>query len=220
MKAIQMTEGLYQYNLKHSFTPLPILKRIEDETKSRPDAIMQISPDQGSFMAMMVQLIAAKTAIEIGCYTGYSAISIASGLAPDGILYSLDIDDKAIATSKKYTVEAGLNDKIRFIHGPAMNSLEAIKNQLPANSVDFAFIDADKENQISYYEALLDLLRPNGLIIADNVLWSGRVIDDHALASEKDTKAIVAFNQHVKSDKRVDATMLHISDGLYLIRKK
>jgi len=220
MKALKITEELYQYTVDNCFEPHPILKKIQNDTKDRPDAVMQIPADQGAFMAMLLKSMNAKVAIEIGCYTGYSTISIASSLPTGGMLYSLDINDEAIKTAKSYAEEAGLNEKINFMKGPALNSLETLVTELSPNSIDFAFIDADKGNQTNYYEVLLNLIKPNGIIIADNVLWYGRVVDPEALAKDNDTKAMIAFNQHVQSDSRVEATMLHISDGLYLIRKK
>lgn len=217
MKTINLDENAYQYVLEHTPTD-DILKQLIQETKARADHGMQISPDQGAFMKMLVKLMNVKNAIEIGCYTGYSAISIASGLPLGGKLISIDLNSETTSIAQKYIKMAQLEDKVDLRIGKAEDLLPVIKIENGYENFDFAFVDADKENLLNYYEHCLDLVRRGGLILIDNVLWSGKVLDLEDTSSS--TAAIRQFNDKVLSDNRVEKVMLHVADGLYLLRKK
>jgi caffeoyl-CoA O-methyltransferase len=218
MKTVPMFPELYDYVIGNCPLSHPILAKVEKETSQRKDRGMQISRDQGAFMSMLCKLMGAKTAVEVGCFTGYSAISIATGLAKDGKLYTLDINEETAKIARGYFAEAGLGHKIDLILGDAKASLANLRQKLGTSSVDVAFIDADKVSYPAYYEKILDLLRPNGLIVVDNVMWGGRVVD--ATDQSEDTVALRKFTEMVSRDERVSSMMLHISDGLLLIRKK
>lgn len=218
MKAIQLTETLYRYLEDHAMPLGEVFAELVAETKTIPHATMQISPSQGAFMHLLARLTQAKRALEVGCYTGYSALSVASALPADGILHTLDINRETSAVAQRYFAKAGLSERIQLHLGPASTSLANLLQRLGPNFFDMMFIDADKPGMIEYYEQGLTLVRPGGLILADNVLWSGLVVDpeDHS----EDTDAIRRFNAHVRSDPRVEGVMLPVADGLYLLRKK
>lgn len=218
MKTVPMTEAVYEYLCEHQ-TPLhPVLPELIAVTLQRPDAGMQIAPDQGVFMNQLVRLIGARRILEIGSFTGYSSICMGLGLPEGGEIISCDIDPETAAVARQYLKAAGLEKKAQIILGPAIDTMQKLLTNRGKNSFDLIFIDADKENYGSYYEIGLELLRPNGVILADNVLWSGRVIDptDNSPATE----AIRKFNALVRKDSRVEASMLSLADGLYMIRKK
>ncbi|MBP9707739.1 MAG: class I SAM-dependent methyltransferase [Oligoflexales bacterium] len=217
MKSIPLDENLYAYILSH-LKPNPLFDKVVEETKSRADAGMQISRDQADFMAMLINLCSAKLALEIGCFTGLSTLALAAALPKSGRLISIDIDSAAIKIAQNYAQEAGLADKIDFRNGAAVDVLTKLTLELGEQSVDFVFIDADKENLAHYYELTLGLLRPGGLMVVDNVLWSGRVLNSQDQSPS--TLAIRKFNHDRKSDPRVEIVMLHIADGLLLLRKK
>jgi len=176
---------------------------------------MQISVDQGNLLTMLVKAMRPKFAVEIGTFTGFSAISIARGLPENGSLLCCDISEKWTAIARTYWERAGLNDKIKLVLAPAIETLD----NLPEDTeIDFAFIDADKGNYKNYYDAVLSRLSDHGMIVIDNVLWSGRVIDESA--NDHDTHAIKDFNSYIRNDDRVTCTMLSIGDGVTLIQKK
>ncbi len=218
MKAIPLSDQLHAYIVDHSQTINPVLPKLAAETRTLPSAGMQIAPDQGAFMHVMAKLVGAKKIVEVGCFTGYSAICLAAALPDGGKLVTLDINPDTTAVAQRYFAAAGLQSKIELRLGPALESLAELEKEHGAGSFDLMFIDADKENQAAYYEWGLKLLRPGGLILADNVLWGGAVIDDSR--QDASTKAIRAFNDKVKGDERVDRMLLHISDGLFVIRKR
>tara|TARA_B100000700_G_C14944150_1_gene808300 strand:- start:490 stop:1182 length:693 start_codon:yes stop_codon:yes gene_type:complete len=176
---------------------------------------MQISPDQGNFLTMLVKVAAPKFAVEIGTFTGFSALAIAKGLPDNGMLLCCDISETWTDVAKRYWGQAGVSSKIDLILAPALETLEKLPS---GQQIDFAFIDADKGNYKNYYEAILSRLSDNGLIVVDNVLWSGRVVDENA--QDQDTIAIRDFNQYVKNDDRVNCVMLSIGDGVSIINKK
>lgn len=193
-------------------------KRLRDETGKLPMAGMQIAADQGAFLTLIVGAIGAKNAIEIGTFTGYSAISIARGLPSNGKLICCDVSEEWTSVARRYWKEAGVDKRIELKLAPALETLESLIGKGKEGTFDFAFIDADKTGYDAYYEACLKLLRPNGLIAIDNVLWSGAVIDDKA--NDADTVALRALNIKISTDARVDAALLTIGDGVTLIRKK
>lgn len=218
MRTTPMTEKLYEYVMKHTDYAHPVLPKVEKETMKRADRNMQISRDQGKLMNMLIKLMGAKRAIEVGCFTGYSAISVASALPKDGLLISLDIDPEVAKIAQGFFVEAGVHDRVQLRVGSASQSFPKLMEEFGAESFDFAFIDADKEGYPDYYEACLRLIRPGGLIVIDNVIWGGAVID--YTDQSQSTQAIRRINEIVERDERVERVMLHISDGLLLCRKK
>lgn len=218
MKAIPLTDELHSYIVAHGQQIHQILPQLATETKTLPGAGMQIAPDQGMFMHLMAKLVGSKRIVEVGCYTGYSAICLGAALPPGGKLYTLDVNPDTTAVATRYFAAAGLADKIELKLGPGLDTLAALAKEHGPGSFDLMFIDADKENQLAYYEWGLKLLRQGGLILADNVLWGGSVIDPKN--QEASTKAIRAFNDFVAKDERVDRMLLHISDGLFLARKR
>lgn len=209
---------LYEYLLSVSVREPEILAKLRQETAKLPGNVMQISPDQGQFMALLVQLIGAKKTIEVGVYTGYSSLAVALALPPDGKIIACDIDEKSAAIARKYWQAAGVSNKIDLRLAPALDTLDKLIEEGQTNSFDFAFIDADKRNYSNYYKRCLQLIRPYGAIAIDNVLWSGSVADPEA--TDKRTIAIRKFNLRLHQDKRVKISMLPVADGLTLAMKQ
>ncbi len=215
-RTIGLDDDLHRYLLDVSLRDTPLLARLRAETAALGDsARMQISPEQGQFMGLLVGLTGARRIVEVGTFTGYSALCMASALPPDGRLIACDISEQWTSIARRYWTEAGIADRIDLHLGPAMDTLESLQAG-EAGRVDLAFIDADKSNYLGYYEALLRLVRPGGLIMVDNVLWGGSVLETDA--TDPDTRAIQAFNRFVHDDQRVDISLLPIGDGLSLIR--
>src|SRR3954447_3056975 len=215
-KSFFLTPEAADYLVGHGTPPDDVQRDLIAETaKLGGVSGMQISPEQGAFMTMLTRLVGAARAIEIGTFTGYSALCIARGLGDGGRLTCCDVSEEWTAIGRKAWTAAGIGDRIGLRIAPALDTLAA----LPANDVfDLAFIDADKPNYLNYYEALLPRMRTNGAILVDNVLWDGRVVQ--ADADDENTIAIRAFNDRVANDERVDAVMLPIADGLTLCRKR
>jgi predicted O-methyltransferase YrrM len=195
-----------------------VARRLREETAANHDAGMQISPDQGQFLALLIHLIDARKTLEIGVFTGYSSLAVALALPDDGRIIACDVSEEWTAVAKRYWREAGVEHKIDLRLRPALQTLDDLIALGQAGSFDFAFIDADKENYSHYYERCLALIRPGGLIAVDNVLWSGQVMDDSF--NDADTRAIRAFNEQMNTDQRVWLSMLPIRDGLTLACKK
>lgn len=217
-RTITMTDALYDYLLQVSLREPPVLRRLRAVTSRRPHAGMQISPEQGQFMALLVGLIGARRCIEVGTFTGYSSISVALALPPRGRIICCDVSEDYTSIARKFWREAGVDKKIELRLAPAKQTLDDLLRKGQAGKFDFAFIDADKENYGAYYERVLKLLRPGGLVAIDNVLWGGSVLDPKD--QSVDTKAIRAFNKKLKSDKRVSLSLVPIGDGLTLARKR
>jgi caffeoyl-CoA O-methyltransferase len=217
-RTIAVTDALYDYLLQVSLREPPVLRRLREFTRRRPHANMQISPEQGQFMALLVEMIGAKRAIEVGTFTGYSSISVALALPPRGRLICCDVSEDYTTIARRFWREAGVEHKIELRLAPAKKTLDGLLKAGQAGKFDFAFIDADKENYGAYYERALKLLRPGGVIAVDNVLWGGSVIDPADQSA--DTKAIRAFNRKVRKDKRVSISLVPIGDGLMLARKR
>jgi O-methyltransferase len=196
----------------------PLQKRLRAETAKLPMSMMQIGPDQGALLALLVRLIGAKHTLEIGTFTGYSALTVAQALPEGGKVIACDISEEWTAVARRYWREAGLDDRIELRLGPAAETLKALLQAGGAGSFDFAFIDADKSGYDTYYELCLQLIRPNGLIAIDNVLWSGAVLDPKK--SDADTVALRALNLKIRDDARVDSALLTVGDGLMLARKR
>ena len=217
-KSINLTDNLYQYLLDASLREPELLKSLREETAKLPSANMQIAPEQGQFMALLVQLMGAKKTIEVGVYTGYSALAVALALPHDGQILACDISEEYTAVARRYWQHAKISNKIDLHLAPATETLKQCIDEGKESTFDFAFIDADKENYAKYFDLCFELLRPGGLIAIDNVLWNGVVIDQQN--QDADTCAIRAFNQQLLSDDRVDISMVPIADGLTLARKR
>ena len=216
-KTLNLTPDLYQYLLQHSLHETEILKQLRAETAKLPMSSMQISPEQGQFMALLVTLLNAKKTIDIGTFTGYSALVVALALPVDGKVIACDMNDDTTDIAKRFWQQAGVENKINLYLAPARDTLQALLDQGEAGTFDFVFIDADKENYVNYYELSLQLLRTGGLIAVDNVLWGGSVVDEQI--TDASTQAIRAINKIIHADKRVMMCMLPIGDGLTLARK-
>lgn len=215
-KFLSLTADVYHYLLAHCSPRPPVLEELARETEALgPIAIMQIAPEQGAFMTMLVRLMGARRAVEVGTFTGYSSLCIAMGLPPDGHLLSCDVSEEWTSIARRYWQKAGVADRVELRLGPALDTLRA----LPREPVfDFAFIDADKANYLAYYEEILARTRANGVILFDNVLWMGTVADPAVQSEEVD--ALRALNDFLCTDERVEVVMLPVADGLTLARKK
>ncbi len=194
------------------------LRALREETAAHPRAGMQIAPEQGQFMALLAELIGARRAVEIGTFTGYSAMWVSNAMGPQGRLVALDVDKDFTAIARRHWENAGIADRIDLRLAPAADSLKAMVAAGESGSYDFAFIDADKSNYDTYYEHALRLLRAGGLIAIDNVLWNGAVINDSDQTA--DTVALRALNKKIVTDERVTANLVPIGDGLTLARKR
>jgi len=217
-RSIELTDPIYDYLLANSLREPEILRRLREETARMRGAGMQISPDQGQFMALLVQLMGATRCIEVGTFTGYSSLAVALALPAEGRIIACDVNEETTTVARRYWQEAGVADRIDLRLAPATETLDALIAEGGAESFDFVFIDADKSNYDAYYEAALTLLRPGGLILVDNVLWGGAVID--STSDDMDTQAIRALNAKVVSDQRVSCSMLPVGDGLMLAFKQ
>ena len=211
-------DELYDYILANSLRDRPELKALRDETALMPMAGMQISPDQGQFMALLVKAMGARKVIEVGTFTGYSALVVAGALPADGKLVACDVSEEYTSVGHPHWKKAGLALKIDLRLGPAVETLDAMIAAGESGQYDMAFIDADKENYGLYYESCLALLRPGGLILVDNVLWGGRVADP--AEQDESTQAIRALTKKMHADERIDFSMLPVGDGLSLAVKR
>ena len=216
--ALGLDEQVYEYLLNVSLREADVLRRLREETAAMPLAIMQIAPEQGQFMALLVELTGAVRCIEVGVFTGYSSLAVALALPPEGHITACDISEEFTAVARRYWAEAGVDHKIDLRLAPALETLDALIAEGGAEAYEFAFVDAEKSEYSDYYERLLTLLRPGGLILIDNVLWSGKVADPESQTD--DTVAIRAFNEKLKGDERVSISMLPVADGLTFARKR
>jgi caffeoyl-CoA O-methyltransferase len=208
-----VNEEVERYAEEHTTPDGDLFARLAEETRAKTSAPqMMVGRIEGQFLATLVRLLGARRILELGTFTGYSSISMASALPPDGRIITCDVDPEATAIARRYMDESGHGDKIEIRLGPALETIEALEGPF-----DLVFIDADKPNYVSYYEAALPLLADRGLLIADNVLWSGRVVEEDG---DESTRAIKAFNEHVRSDSRVVSVMLSVRDGMTLVQKR
>ena len=216
-ETLGLTPELLDYLREHSISEQPVQTELRAVTAAMVDGNMQISPEQGKFMQFMVELTGAKRCLEVGVFTGYSALSVALGLPEDGVIHAFDTSEEWTAIGQEHWERAGVAHKIKLTLGPAIDSLNALIQSGNENTFDFAFIDADKGNSKHYYELCLTLLRPGGLLLVDNVLWSGEVVNSDN--QEPDTLSIREINDIIAADVRVDRCMLSISDGITMVRK-
>ena len=196
----------------------PVQRRLRAETARLPDAGMQIGSDLGALLALLVHTIDARRALEVGTFTGYSALAVASALPTDGLLVACDVSAEWTAIGRRHWEEAGVAARIDLRLGPAIETLRQLRKAHGSGSFDFAFIDADKTSYDAYYEACLELIRPGGLIALDNMLWGGKVADPAAV--DANTSALRALNAKISADARVEATLLTIGDGVMLARRR
>lgn len=217
-RTLGLNDTLYGYLLRHSLREPDVLRRLREETSRHEYAIMQIAPEQGQFMAWLVETLGVRKAVEVGVFTGYSAACVALAMPPDGKLIACDISKEWTDIGRRYWREAGIEHKIDLRLAPARDTLLTLVEQGEAGTFDFAFIDADKTNYQPYYELCLELLRPGGVIAVDNVLWGGSVADSKV--NDADTRAIRALNEKLHQDSRVSMSLVPIADGLTLARKR
>ncbi|MGI9263819.1 MAG: class I SAM-dependent methyltransferase [Gammaproteobacteria bacterium] len=217
-RSINLTDRTYQYMLDVSLREAPILADLREATASHPKVVMQISPEQGQFMAMLVKLIGARRCVEVGVFTGYSSLAVALALPTDGHIVACDISEEFTRLALEYWELAGVESKIKLEIAPATDTLDQLLSEGQDGEFDFAFIDADKVNYRHYYDRLLKLVRKGGLIAVDNTLWSGDLADPDI--QDEDTVALREFNQYLHGDDRIDLSLLPIGDGLTLARKR
>ncbi len=217
-RTITLTDPLYDYLLAVSLREADILKELREETARHSRATMQIAPDQGQFMAFLVRLMGARRTIEVGVFTGYSSLSVAMALPEDGRMIACDVSEEYTSIARRYWRKAGVEHKIDLRIAPAIETLNALLEEGLDGTIDFGFIDADKEGYEDYVERILLLLRPGGLILVDNVLRKGEVADQSVTNSA--TTAIRALNAKLHHDPRIDLSMVPIGDGLTLARKR
>ncbi len=216
-KTIELDDDLYDYLLQISLRESAGMRKLRQETASLPEANMQLAPEQAQLLGLLVELTGARRYLEIGTFTGYSTLAVATALPADGTVVACDICEKWTQIARRYWQEAGVLNKIDIRLAPAADTLHALVGDGEAGSFDFALIDADKENYGRYYEWCLQLLRPGGLVAIDNVLWDGKVIDQGAL--DDDTVAIREFNLALHADSRISLSVVPIGDGMTLARK-
>ncbi len=211
--AFIVNEDVERYAAEHSTPDPEFFRRLEEETRANTSAPqMMVGPLEGQFLGWLVRISGAQSVLEIGTFTGYSSISMALALPEGGSIASLDVNEETTAVARRYAEEAGVADRIDYRVGPALEELERLDGPW-----DLAFIDADKPNYVNYYEAVLPKLAEEGFIVADNVLWSARVLEADG---DESTQAIKAFNDHVAADARVECLMLTVRDGMNLIRRR
>lgn len=219
-KTTHLTEALHEYLLRVGLREPDLLRRLREETAQRFEnrARMQIAPEQGALMALLAETMGARRAIEVGTFTGYSALAVALALPEEGTLVACDVSEEWTAVARRYWEEAGVAGKIDLRLAPAIETMEALLADGSAGTFDFAFLDAEKTEYAEYYERCLKLLRPGGIVAVDNVLWSGRPADE--TVDDDSTRAIRAFNEMVQGDDRVSMVMVPVADGLTLARKR
>lgn len=217
-RSIGLSQPVYDYLCQVSLREPDLLEELRAETTKLEHGGMQISPEQGQFMALMARLIGARRYLEIGTFTGYSALAVALALPEDGEIVCCDVSEEWTAIGRRYWRKAGVEGRIRLHLRPATETLAELIEDGGAGSFDMAFIDADKEPYPDYYEMSLTLLRPGGLIMVDNVLWGGSVVDSEQKG--RSVRAIRAFNARLTDDARVDISMIPLGDGVFLARKR
>jgi predicted O-methyltransferase YrrM len=217
-RSITLTDPIYQYMNDVSLREAPVLRALREETAALTQRSMQIAPEQGQFMALLARLLRARRCLEIGVFTGYSSLATALALPPEGRIVACDVSEEWTAIARRYWEQGGVAHKIDLRIAPATQTLDVLLGQGHAGTFDLAFIDADKTNYLAYYERTLQLLRPGGLVLIDNTLWSGRVADP--AVTDPDTVALRELNTTLLRDERVDLSLLPVGDGLTLALKR
>ena len=217
-RSIGLSESLHQYLLDASLRETDVMKRLRAETAKHPESDMQIAPEQGQFMQLLVRLMSAQKTLEIGVFTGYSALAVAQALPADGRIVACDVSEEYTKVARRYWKEAGVADKIDLRIAPAVDTLDALLADGQAGTFDFAFIDADKRQYDAYYERSLKLLQTGGLIVLDNMLRSGRVVDPDP--DDTSTQAICRLNEKLHDDERIHLSLIPVADGLTLAMKQ
>lgn len=217
-KTISVTDQVHEYMLSVSLREPDLLRRLREETAELEAGGMQMSPEQGQFMRLLIHLLGAKRTLEVGVFTGYSSLSVALALPDDGQIIACDVSEEYTSIARRYWQAAGMEHKIQLKLGPAVATLDQLLEAEQHNQFDFAFIDADKENYARYYEQCLQLVRRGGLIGIDNTLWGGSLVDESK--QDESTNAIRALNQKLHADDRVELSMVPIGDGFTLARKR
>jgi predicted O-methyltransferase YrrM len=215
---LAMTDAIREYLLAVSVREPPLLARLREETQRLPSGGMQISPEQGRFMAFLVELVGVRRYLEVGVFTGYSSLAVALAMPPDGRIVACDRSEEWTSVARRYWREAGVSDKVELRIGFALDTLDELLESGARGTFDFVFVDADKESALEYYERGLELLRRGGLFAFDNALWAGRVADPKN--DEPSTLGVRALNSRVSNDPRVSATLVPIGDGLLLATKR
>lgn len=218
MKQLTITQQLYDYMLDISLREHPVLAALRQATSNMELANMQVAPEQAQFLQLLIQVIGARTILELGTFTGYSALAMALALPEDGELITCDINAGWTKNAPVFWQEAGQAHKIKLRLAPALESLQSLLAEGYQHRFDFIFIDADKTNYLNYYEYALQLISPKGLIAIDNIFWDGKVVDSSDTGAQ--TREIRRLNAFIKEDKRVDVSLLAIADGLFLIKPR
>ena len=218
MKHLNLTPALYDYMLDISLDEHPALQALREETAKMPLAVMQVAPEQAQFMQLLIRLMRAKNVLEIGTFTGYSALAMALALPDDGHLITCDLNKEWTNKAHPFWQQAKQADKIELRLAPALETLHQLIEEGFTHSFDFIFIDADKTNYLNYYELAMQLLRPSGLIAIDNIFWEGKVIDPQEIGAQ--TREIRKLNEFLKMDRRVYTSLLPIADGLFLVQPR
>jgi O-methyltransferase len=213
-----LTDSLYDYVLRTGLREPDVLRRLREATAVLPDGEWQTAPEQGPLLELLLRLLGAKRVLEVGTFTGYGTLWMARTVPADGLVVTCDLREDFAAVGRPFWVEAGVAGRIRFCQGPALTTLDGLLRDGGADSFDFAFIDADKENYVGYYERCLALVRPGGIVAVDNTLWDGRPADPHN--HEASTLAIRELNARIHADDRVDLCFLPFADGLTLARRR
>jgi predicted O-methyltransferase YrrM len=217
-KTIGLPDRVHEYVLRWGFREPEILARLRAETAAHPQAGMQIAPEQGAVLGLLVELLDARRCLEVGTFTGYSSLAVALAMPADGRLVCCDLSDEYTSVARRYWAEAAVADRVELRLGPAVETLDALLAEGAAGTFDLAFIDADKPSYPAYWERCLELLRPGGVVAMDNVLWSGDVADP--ARQDADTQALRRVNETVASDPRVRHVLLAIADGMTIARKR
>ena len=218
IRTLRLDDRLYDYLLAHSLREPEALAKLRAETASHPKVNMQIAPEQGQFMQMLVRLLGVRRAIEVGVFTGYSSLAVALAMPADGRLLACDISEEFTAIARRHWQSAGVADRIELVLAQALQTLDARLAAGESGLYDFAFIDADKSSYLAYYERLMNLVRPGGLIVVDNTLWGGEVANPRN--RDQDTVALREFNDVLLADPRIDLSLLPLGDGLTLARRR
>ena len=217
-RTLKLDDRTYEYLLAHSLREAPALALLRAETASHPKVNMQIAPEQGQFMQMLVRISGARRAIEVGVFTGYSSLAVMLAMPPDGRLLALDVSEEYTSIARRHWQAAGVADRIELVIAPAKDTLDARIAAGESGRYDFAFIDADKTGYLAYYERLMKLVRPGGLIVVDNTLWGGEIANPGN--RDTDTVALREFNDVLHKDPRIELALLPVGDGLTLARRR